>query len=135
MTMSRLIRLFRRGPGLRPTEACIICGEPFGDMVHEITHEGSRHLYCHPVDRCSVCNEVMPADMTREGNHHLYCHNYWVAQLGAPTAAAPAQHTPGPWAVHSPTEGNPTTGDSQTHTRRRGGSYEYQIGTFRIDRR
>jgi hypothetical protein len=60
---SRLIRLFRRGPGLRPTEACVVCGEPFGDMVHEITHEGSRHLYCHP------------------------------------TAAAVAQHTPGPWRV------------------------------------
>jgi len=48
MTMSRLVRLFKKGPGLRPTEACVICGEPFGDMVHEITHEGSRHLYCQP---------------------------------------------------------------------------------------
>ena len=50
MTMSRLVRLFKKDPGLRPTEACIICGEPFGDMVHEITHEGSRHLYCHPTE-------------------------------------------------------------------------------------
>ena len=45
---SRLVRLFRRGPGLTPTEACVVCGEPFGDMVHEITHAGSRHLDCHP---------------------------------------------------------------------------------------
>jgi hypothetical protein len=113
MTMSRLVRLFKQGPGLRPTEACIICGEPFGDMVHEITHAGSRHLYCHPT-----------ADESGEHQHeclagsdhaaHLTQDNPCICRCGAKyfsadedvwvdapvqAAAAVAQHTPGPWRV------------------------------------
>jgi hypothetical protein len=49
MDIGRVVRLFRRGPGLSPTSTCVVCGEVLPeDMTIEITHEGSRHLYCHP---------------------------------------------------------------------------------------
>ena len=75
--MSKLVRIFKRGPDIRPTEACIVCGEPFGDMVHEITHEGSRHLYCQPTADAPVTAPATPTpgpwrvigDCIRSDNH------------------------------------------------------------------
>ena len=67
--MSKLVRIFKRGPDIRPTEACIVCGEPFVDMVREITHRGARHLYCHPTASHTPGPWKVTGDCIRSDNH------------------------------------------------------------------
>lgn len=58
--MSKLVRIFKRGPAL-----------------------------VRITDTCSVCGEVIPVDMTREGNHHLYCQPTADAPVTAPATPTP----------------------------------------------